>query len=166
VDMGAKKCGKCGITKPLALFSPQIQCIGGFRGTCKECASNFTKIWQKRKKSSLRGYLDSSLIAARHRAKIAGVPCTITIDYLMDLWETQEGLCSVSGLPFSFRKSKWFTNPYSPSIDRILPKYGYVENNVRFTLTAVNVSLNIWGLEELLPIFRAIISRSEKCKNN
>ncbi|MFE1046333.1 endonuclease VII domain-containing protein [Streptomyces olivaceus] len=32
-----KKCGRCGETKPVSEFRPDVRCSGGYRGTCKSC---------------------------------------------------------------------------------------------------------------------------------
>jgi len=63
----------------------------------------------------------------------------------------------VSNLSFQHTKSKWYKNPYAPSLDRIVPAHGYAPGNVRFVLEAVNVAMNQWGLETLLPILRAVL---------
>ena len=155
-----KRCRKCGQEKPLSQFSPQRQCRDGVRGTCKTCASTFSKAWQKSKKASLRGYLDAVMVAARNRAKAANVPFDLSLDRMIELWETQQGRCAVSGLSFQRGKSKWFRNPYNPSHDRIVPSLGYVHENVRFVLDAGNVALNEWGLDALLPVFQAVVAKN------
>lgn len=157
--MKKKRCGKCGLTKALSEFSPHPSCRDGVRGTCKPCASELAKQWQRKKKASLRGYLHVLLSATRNRARSSRVPFDLTLDYLVELWEGQAGKCAVSGLSFQRSRSKWVRNPYNPSLDRIIPMDGYVRGNVRFVLDAVNVALNEWGLQEVLPIFAAIVQR-------
>jgi len=90
------------------------------------------------------------------------MPFDLTLDYLVELWVRQGGACAVSGLRFQHSRSKWIRNPYAPSLDRIEPKAGYVEGNVRFVLDAVNVALNEWGLDTILPIFRAVVERYDE----
>ncbi len=159
--MKTKTCSKCGIEKPLSEFSPHPTCKDGVRGTCKRCASEFAKRWQREKRKTLRGYLDTALSSARHRARTGSIPFDLDLDYLVELWETQNAKCMVSGLPFQRSRSKWRRNPFTPSLDRIDPILGYTKGNVRFVLDAVNVSLNEWGLETMLPIFKAIVDEQQ-----
>ena len=155
-----KQCGKCGEEKPLSQFSPHSACRDGVRGTCKTCASTYAKDWQRRKKTNLRGFIHVVMSAAKNRAKKAVMPFDLSIEYLLDLWAQQKGKCAVSGLPFSRTRSKWHRNPYAPSLDKITPHQGYVEGNVRFVLEAINVGLNEWGVQEILPIWDAAVKRS------
>ncbi len=65
------------------------------------------------------------------------------------------GVCELSGLPFSDIKFG-SRRPYVPSIDRIKPELGYVRENVRVVLWALNTAMGTWGLEELLKIINAV----------
>lgn len=63
-----------------------------------------------------------------------GVPYDLDAEYLAGLWT---GRCSITGIEFSAGPGmgpKFF----SPSLDRIDPKLGYVRGNVRIILWAVN----------------------------
>jgi hypothetical protein len=48
---------------------------------------------------------------------------------------------------------------HTPSIDRTVPDLGYVKTNCRVVLHAVNVAMNKWGLDALLPIAEALVSK-------
>lgn len=161
-----QRCSKCNELKYYSEFSPSKACKNGIRGTCKECASEYSKNWQTRKKATLRGRMSQLLSAAKSRASRSGIPFDLTEDYLTELWETQNGKCAVSDLPFSQRKSKWFRDPYNPSLDKINPQLGYVEGNIRFVLEAVNAALNEWGLEEVLPILKAVLRKHDHLKKD
>ena len=105
------------------------------------------------------------LTGAKNRAKYSNLPFDLTIDELVELWESQNGKCAVSDLPFNKRNNKWFRDPYNPSLDKIDPQLGYVKGNVRFVLEAVNAALNEWGLDEVVPIFKAILTKNEHLIN-
>lgn len=66
---------------------------------------------------------------AKTRSKIYQVPFDLTLDYLLEIYPKDE-ICPVLGLPFVWgtRKDKEF----SPSIDRMSPKKGYVKGNIKF----------------------------------
>ena len=159
--MRTKTCSRCGVAKPLSEFSPHPSCRDGVRGTCKKCATDYAKAWQKKKRTRLRGFLHTLLTAAKHRAQCGGMPFELTLDYLVELWVRQGGSCAVSGLRFQYSRSKWIRNADALSLDRIEPKAGYVDGNVRFALDAVNVALNEWGLDTIVPIFRAVVKRHD-----
>ncbi len=60
---------------------------------------------------------------ARRRAREVGVPCTITRDDIVI-----PPVCPVLGKPF-VRGTRGHT-PYSPTLDRLIPEWGYVPGNV------------------------------------
>lgn len=72
--------------------------------------------------------------SAKWRAKKKGLPFDLTLGYLRAEWT---GRCAVTDLPFVTGET---SGPkfFSPSLDRIDPKLGYVIGNVRFVLWAVN----------------------------
>jgi hypothetical protein len=51
--------------------------------------------------------------------------------------------------------------PFSPSVDRIEPSLGYVEGNVRMTITAFNLGKNRWSDDVLLHWARALIKQHD-----
>jgi hypothetical protein len=79
------------------------------------------------------------------RAKNNGWEFDLTREYLVRLWNKQQGNCAVSGIPMQTesgtRESK---NPYRASLDRINNKKGYVKGNVRFTTHWVNNAKSTW----------------------
>lgn len=87
--MDTKVCSKCGFPKPVDDFSPQAQCKGGRRGTCKSCASIFSSDWQVVKKKSLPGRMKTLLSSAKARAKTNGISFNLDLAYLVSLYEVQ-----------------------------------------------------------------------------
>jgi len=72
----------------------------------------------------------SSLWGIKTRSKKSGLEFDLDEDYLKQLWVECDGICPVMGVPmlkFSERN-----DPYTMSIDRIIPEKGYVKGNVRF----------------------------------
>jgi hypothetical protein len=154
--METKVCSRCGFPKPIDDFSPHPQCKGGRRGTCKSCASAFSSDWQVTKKSSLRGRLRYLLSAVKSRARTKNLQFDLDLDYLAKQYEDQGGLCAVTRIGFN-SDSDSRISPYALSIDRIKPKNGYIKGNVQFVLLAVNLAKNDWDLQELVPIWRAML---------
>jgi hypothetical protein len=71
----------------------------------------------------------------------------LNINDLRSLWDAQNGICDISGLPFSEEKYEGtrIKQPFAPSLDCIDPSKGYVPGNVRFVNEAVNFARTEWG---------------------
>lgn len=83
---------------------------------------------------------------ARNRAKLKQVPFDLTLEYLIGLYETQAGKCPITKRSFDLTDNETTQfNPNSPSLDRISPKLGYSQGNVRFIVYHLNVALNEYG---------------------
>jgi len=69
---------------------------------------------------------------AKYRAKKEGLPFNLTAEWALATWK---GVCEISGIPFVLNKRR---SVFSPTIDKIIPKLGYEQNNCRFVLFGVN----------------------------
>ncbi len=73
------------------------------------------------------------LYAARNRAKLEGVPCTLEAGYLESIWPV-DNCCPVFGEEFKVNKKRVRghagPNALSPTLDKIRPELGYVPGNV------------------------------------
>lgn len=70
----------------------------------------------------------------------------LTIDYLDDLWESQEGRCAYTGIPLKLDHQVSDRTDQTASLDRINNDLGYVKGNVQFLHKIVNEMK--WDLEE------------------
>lgn len=70
---------------------------------------------------------------------------------LFEMGKLQEWKCAITGIEFSFDKSK--PNPKFPSIDRIDSNKGYVLSNMWIVCTAINLSKSKYGLIDFLDSF-------------
>jgi hypothetical protein len=102
------------------------------------------------------------LAGCRSRSKASGAPLDLDIVYLVDLYQKQNNRCTISGLKFHLDPPAPRPSPYSPSIDRIDPRKGYVKGNVHFVLFAINIAKSEWQIKELLPIWGAAVKHSRK----
>ena len=94
---------------------------------------------------SPRNYIASRFRDMRQRVKKSGGELNedIDLDFLMRLYEEQEGLCAVSGLPMTWMHEGLSSNHGSRrgtniSIDRIDSDQGYVPHNIRLVCDRVN----------------------------
>ena len=140
------RCLVCGRSlDPSEFDSHQEYAIRGHRdGRCKEC---------KRKQNQAR------VLGASERAKRKGIPCTITKEFILDLWNKQNGLCAISKIPMTYEmdSGRIYTNV---SIDQIEQGKGYTEDNVQLVCMAVNQLKSDWDMNTVKYICKMIINNS------
>ena len=93
--------------------------------------------------------------AKRHADK-KGMPFTLTTKYLKELWDTQGGLCALTGVALGSIGDGY----NSPSIDRIDNALGYVEGNVWWVCWRANEAKKDMLLEDFLLMCEAITERA------
>jgi hypothetical protein len=97
---------------------------------------------------SVRGRMASIRDSARDRAKAANRIFDIDIDFLENMYNNQNGKCSLTGIDFTLDRNpdkKRVYMPWSPSLDRIDSSLGYTKENVRLVCVMVNLALNKFG---------------------
>lgn len=96
------------------------------------------------------------LHAARWRAKKKGLEYALTHEWAAERWT---GFCEVSGLPFRLGLREAGPKFFSPSIDRIAPAKGYVPDNCRFVLWAINSFKHDATDEDMMMVARALAEK-------
>ena len=81
--------------------------------------------------------------SAKMRAKKLGLDFNITPDDI-----SIPEVCPILGIPL-FKSDKQGANPNSPSLDRLIPKKGYVKGNVWVISKLANYTKNSASFEEL-----------------
>jgi hypothetical protein len=114
------------------------------------------------KLSSFRYYMNK----ARNRKKRNGEsrPYDIDLPYLKELWESQNGLCALSGMALdiprnSLEHEKRPRDPWKPSLDRIDCSQGYMKGNVRFVSTMANLCRGIFSDEDVVTFCKAVTEK-------
>lgn len=79
--------------------------------------------------------LNELLRSARRRSS---VPCDLTIEFLLELLDKQEGKCYYSGIQMEFVQWGNGRNNYSVSIDQVEPSKGYTKDNIVLCCWGVN----------------------------
>ena len=105
-----------------------------FNGYQKQIKKNgyFTELWVEAKRYNL----GTCLRDAKKRVKKFNLPFDIDVDYLESIMTTH---CPVFGMPFNLgRMGEGYDTKASPSLDRIIPEYGYVKGNVVFISNLAN----------------------------
>ena len=89
---------------------------------------------QHHHRRTLKGTISNKLMSAKKRARKDNLEFSITNLFVTELWNKQLGKCAKTGVEMGRIGDKWL----SPSIDRIDPSKGYVEDNVQWTCWRYN----------------------------
>ena len=165
-----RECKICKITKPIIRF----KCAEGyFRYKCKDCENIELSLKRKlningfkemanerlrRHRKTPRGAMRQRLQAAKKRCKDLNLPLDITLNFLMELYNKQEGKCAITGLELKFIGDFWDVL----SIDRIAPDKGYIQPNVQLVINRVNLMKSNMSMEELLYICKLIVEKGSE----
>lgn len=87
----------------------------------------------------------------------------VTKEYVWDLFEQQNGLCAVSGLPIELVPTYYIKKgkTQTASLDRIDSSRGYVEGNVQWVHKDVNVMKNGYNSDYFIKICKAIADKNK-----
>lgn len=165
---GLLKCHICGKYFPESTFhkvgnSKKYSYRNNRDNRCPQCKSIQNK--HNREKFSdnekLKSILYNRLYGAKDRATKNKIEFNISIEDLLSLWNSQNGLCAISNVPMTFclDNGRTFTNV---SIDRINPNLGYIKENIQLVCMAVNQMKSDMSLEELYMFCEAIINNKGK----
>lgn len=153
-------CYSCKQYKPLDCFDKNID--KWFRAEkdsrCKECKRNA----YLRRKEKNRGSKDLNRLlyerfhGLKDRARKKDIQCNIDLQYLHELWNTQKGLCALSGIPMTY----YFDSgqvPTNVSVDRINSNLGYIKGNLQLVCMAVNQMKSDLTIEQLKYFCKSIL---------
>lgn len=93
-----------------------------------------------------RGALVKALRGAKTRAADKGLEFDLSIQWAEEELERSAYLCPLTGIAFDRTISaRGRRSPYGPSIDRVDNSRGYVTDNCRVVITAINIMMSDWG---------------------
>jgi hypothetical protein len=115
--------------------------------------------WHLHSRNSLDGWAKTAKRRVAYRAKGKGWKSEVTKDILMCMWEDQQGLCSITGIPMSFMMGDGAPNPYIASVDRIDSSLGYTLDNIHLVCYQVNMMKSNLSVDELKAWCHKIIGR-------
>jgi hypothetical protein len=163
-----KKCKDCGKMKPLTDFHHRSDSKDGVRNACKACKKItdgndwlkrrdkkmvINKKYKQRNKcrvlAKMRDYRDNNresimLAVVKKRAKKIGVPFHLTIKDIVI-----PECCPLLGIKLKYNGTR-NNRDSSPSIDRIVPRKGYVTGNIKVISYRANRIKNDATPEELI----------------
>lgn len=85
---------------------------------------------------------------AKRLSKQKGLDCTLTIEYLQNMFENQKGLCAISGVPIELVWKNNVKKINQVSIDRLDNNLGYVIGNVHLVALGINYLRNTFDLDD------------------
>lgn len=137
-----------------------------YRSTCKSCVLSsradeheltyLKKI--KKKHSSCKNYISTLLNHTSKRRK----EFNLDIQYLLDMYEKQKGLCNISGIKMTHIYGSVSTNI---SIDRIDNNLGYIKGNVQLVCYIANIMKNKFSMSELILFCKEIVNFNKHKEN-
>jgi hypothetical protein len=106
----------------------------------------------------------SSLRKARERATKKGIPFDLTKEYIMNLFEEQEGRCYYSDIKLNIVKvdKTRVHDPFKMSLDCIDPNLGYIKGNVAWCAYCVNSLKLKMPVENMISICRQIVKKADR----
>ena len=99
--------------------------------------------------STIDGFLKNLLQHSKNRKKSRFNDRNIDFDYLLELYNNQNGLCKISGVPMTtiVGGGKIQTNI---SLDRIDSSIGYVKGNIQLVCAIVNIMKSTLSMSEFM----------------
>ena len=92
--------------------------------------------------------------------------CDIDVKYLKKIWDSQNGICPYTNikmiLPESTTKYDKIRSLKKASLDRIDSSKGYIEGNVEFVCSAINLGKNNFPKKDMILFVKEIIDFSVK----
>ena len=178
---GFKSCSLCKQRLALDRFYPIKNARYGDSAYCRDCNSKKskeyfsrpdvkekTKVYNSTPEAKIRKKkLESATpryTLGRARSKALGRrpdPDNVSLDYLVTMFDNQEGLCIVSGIKMTWSAGDSGRKPTTISLDRIDNSKGYIPGNVRLVCWMVNAFKGTWTDEQMLTMARAIVKNTD-----
>jgi len=100
---------------------------------------------------------------ARNRAKKRDIPFELTKEYIVALFEEQDGKCFYSDIRLNIvKKNKDRTHdPFKMSLDCVVPGLGYVKGNVVWCAYCVNALKLKMSKEDMIEVCRHIVKKTD-----
>lgn len=167
---GLKHCVGCKDRLPLSDFGPNKSTFDGLQRKCRICTKKYEKLNKKHlyslklvnREKSLQLYLSARMASSKNRAKNKNMAFDLDLDYLMKLFEKQQGNCYYTGIPLVLKNKGCKSNSFT--IDRLDPIKGYIKGNIVFCTHCINSMKSTMNegefkiyLKEVLPLLQKYI---------
>lgn len=165
-------CNKCKRWLTEEHFNTDNTLLHGNRGgLCRECKDCQKERYYKERAKLLKDdqlawkyKLGQALKGTRRRSKLKNTYNDLDLEFLMYLWNKQNGKCALTGLDMTYKFYEGRVNT-NVSVDRIDSSKGYTRDNVQLVCMAANQMKNDLSMSELLDMCERILSlEREKVK--
>jgi hypothetical protein len=170
--IAVRRCTHCSAEKAIDSFYTTGKKVDGtpkHNSWCKSCiaekqASYHKRTWGEdklkytafKRTKSVRTYLQYLRSKAVQRRKSTEV---ISLDALELLWNTQQGLCALTGWPMTMELAKGSV-PTNCSIDRVDSGLGYTVGNVQLVCRAANVAKSDLTQPDFIQLCKAVLEKA------
>lgn len=93
------------------------------------------------------------------KGRLQGVDSDIDLEFLKQLWETQEGKCAISRIPLELGSKN---KTYAASLDRIKSSKGYSKDNVQFVSCRINWAKSASSDQEAHEFLRIVVDHYQQ----
>lgn len=177
----SKICNKCKINKDVSFFtknSTKHKYNGNiytrYSLNCLDCAKQTIIVYRQNNKNKIlknkqnyknkhrgepRYHISEKISTWKYDRKGNLLPNDLTTDYLVELFEKQNGKCYYSGKEIYFGAYKK-PDPFSASLEKLIPELGYVQGNVVWCSYFINTmkgnlkELEFYNLIQLILDYR------------
>lgn len=111
----------------------------------------FRMVWARDEEHYKRKRISTILTNKPRQSEKENVPFDLDLEYLLEIFP-KDYICPALGV-----KMEWGTGPFkplSPSLDRIIPKKGYVKGNVKWISYRANTIKHDANLEEIEKLYK------------
>lgn len=168
LEKGEQECTKCGALKPLSEFYSNGCFADGvvkYRSACKECVKDkINEDYPAVRKKKIKMYNRSAKNYLAHLVNHASkrkMGLNIDTEYILQLWEKQQGKCALTGIVMTRTYGSGRINT-NVSIDRIDSFQPYNKGNVQLVCLAVNVMKQQMTTDELVSWCEKVIEHNKK----
>lgn len=156
-------CSTCNVTLHLTKenFYKRNDSETGFQNRCKKCLQKDPNRCNRLiKKNDLLYYIKDRFYGAKNRAINKNILFDLTLEYLEELWNNQNGICTLTGIKMTHTilEGKLNTNA---SIDKIDPLLGYIKGNIQFVCNRANMMKSDMSIKNLIYFCKLIIHNNE-----
>lgn len=173
IEKGEMQCSRCKEVKPLKEYrlarSFDIEKRGYlfYASHCNLCDSSRAADYKNKKIETIEGKVDFLMNNLNRRVRDRDLECDVDKEFILNLWQKQEGKCFYTGVEMELGKHKEKKDFYNAnfnviSIDRFDSSKGYTKDNTILCCWGVNKMKQEMSYEELLKWCSLILDKHNK----
>lgn len=139
------------------------------KAICKSCHNLENRNIRMLNSNNFNFFIKKIYNSMRYRSKKYSQDIDFDIQYLIDLYNFQNGKCAISGIEMTFLIGEYIKIPTNISIDRIDSSKGYIKDNIHLVCTIINTMKNNLTLDDFkmyITLTYNNINNNEINKNN